>query len=209
MIILDIYRVGVKKLCRIVLYTILLLTVSVNLFAQRDYDNDFSMGYGLITSQQIFDAATNVLTSAVLPGLYTTSNSQFSGGFFINYKRSISNNWNAGVNLSLDFVTKDVLLQRQKSGDLNRFYYTIAGEFDYRYFKRELFQMYSLVGVAYTIIRDRYMPFSPDQVLKDTSGYVNFQVSLLGIRIGKDLAFFSEIGFGYKGLMNVGFSYQF
>tara|TARA_R110002050_G_scaffold56512_3_gene127088 strand:- start:40298 stop:40468 length:171 start_codon:yes stop_codon:yes gene_type:complete len=37
----------------------------------------------------------------------------------------------------------------------------------------------------------------------------NFQLSALGFRIGKTVAAFAELGFGYKGIIIVGASFQF
>ncbi len=48
---------------------------------------------------------------------------------------------------------------------------TIAGEIDYRYFKREIFQMYSLVGIGYTFLRDKYMPIVENEISNDSSGF--------------------------------------
>jgi len=203
------YRTEVRCKVRLLFCSLLIIVLSENLFAQREYDNDITMGYGLITSNQIFDVTTDVLTSAILPGVYSTSNTQFSGGFSVNYKNSISERWNVGLTFSLDYITKDVFIRREKKGDLNRNYITMAGEIDYRYFKRELFQMYSLIGLGYTMLNDRYMPIIENEISKDTFGFMNFQISLLGLRIGKELAFYTEFGFGYKGILNFGFSYQF
>ncbi len=209
MILLKKYRSGFMPKSILLLCLLMFIASSNNLFAQREYDNDISMGYGLVTSNQIFDVTADVLTSVILPGIYSTSNTQFSGGFIFNYKNSISDNWNAGLTFSYDFITKDVFIQREKRGDLDRKYMTIAGEIDYRYFKREIFQMYSLVGIGYTFLRDKYMPIVENEISNDSSGFFNFQISLIGLRIGKELAFYTEFGFGYKGILNFGLSYQF
>lgn len=199
------FMCGVKVLfCSLVF-----VALSEKLYSQRESKNDIIMGYGVVTSNQVFDVATDILTSVILPVGYSTSNTQFSGGFSVNYRYFLSEHWNAGLIFNYDKVTKTVHKLNDKLGDLNRYYYTIAGEIDLRYFKKELFQMYSLVGLGYTTIRDRYMPIVEEKASKDTSGYVNFQISLLGFRIGKELAFYTELGFGYKGLVNWGFSYQF
>lgn len=209
MIVDNKYMTEVRRKIKVLFCSFVFLFFSVSLIAQREYDHDVTLGYGLVTSNQIFDVAADVLTSAILPGGYATFNSQYPGGFSVSYKNSVSDRWNVGVIGSFDLVTKDVFTANQKKGDLNRKFYTIAGEVDFRYFKREIFQMYSLVGLGYTIFRDRYMPVVEEKASKDTSGYVNFHVSLLGIRLGKELAFYTEVGFGYKGILNFGLSYQF
>lgn len=194
---------------KFLLCSVVLMLLSVESFSQREYKHDVSMGYGAFTSNQILDIASDVLERVGFPEGNTTSGEQYYGGFSINYRNSISEYINTGITFSYDKVTKDVLSKELKVGDLNRDFYTIAAEVDWRYFKREIFQIYSLAGIGYTFISDRYMPFRGEEVTKGDSGIVNFHISVLGIRLGKELAFYSELGFGYKGIFSVGFSYQF
>jgi hypothetical protein len=56
--------------------------------------------------------------------------------------------------------------------------------------------MYSGIGLAY---------FTSDEY--DTN--FSFQATALGFRVGKKLAAFAELGFGYKGIAQIGASYQF
>jgi hypothetical protein len=56
--------------------------------------------------------------------------------------------------------------------------------------------MYSGVGLAY---------FTSDEYNTNLS----FQVNALGFRVGKKLAAYAELGFGYRGMINVGASLQF
>ncbi|MFT7073036.1 MAG: hypothetical protein ACJAX3_002028, partial [Patiriisocius sp.] len=73
---------------------------------------------------------------------------------------------------------------------------TFALETDYRYVSKPSFQMYSGVGLAY---------FTSDEYNTNLS----FQVNALGFRVGKKLAAYAELGFGYRGMINVGASLQF
>ena len=56
--------------------------------------------------------------------------------------------------------------------------------------------MYSGIGLAYV---------STDEFNNNFS----FQATALGFRVGKKLAAFAELGFGYKGIAQIGASYQF
>uniref|UniRef100_UPI0030D94E9C hypothetical protein n=1 Tax=Maribacter arcticus TaxID=561365 RepID=UPI0030D94E9C len=47
--------------------------------------------------------------------------------------------------------------------------------------------------------------FTSDQY--DTN--LSFQINALGFRVGKKLAAYAELGFGYKGMAQLGASYQF
>ncbi len=68
MILLKKYRSGFMPKSILLLCLLMFIASSNTLFAQREYDNDISMGYGLVTSNQIFDVTADVLTSVILPG---------------------------------------------------------------------------------------------------------------------------------------------
>ena len=68
---------------------------------------------------------------------------------------------------------------------------TFALETDYRYVSKPSFQIYSGLGVAY---------FTSDQY--DTN--LSFQINALGFRVGKKLPAYAELGFGYKGRVELG-----
>jgi hypothetical protein len=56
--------------------------------------------------------------------------------------------------------------------------------------------MYSGIGLAYFTTGEYDTNFS-------------FQGTALGFRVGKKLAAYAELGFGYKGIAQIGASYQF
>ena len=84
--------------------------------------------------------------------------------------------------------------------------FTVGVGTDYRYISRNIFQMYSGVSVAYT---SENVKSSGSYNSPDTNGFVNYQFNVLGFRVGKKFAGFAELGYGYKGIINAGVSYQF
>ena len=79
---------------------------------------------------------------------------------------------------------------------------------EYHYVNADWFQMYSGLSVGYTFQTLNYNGSSSD--FEDGSdSYFNFQVNALGFRFGKEFAGFLELGVGYRGIANVGVSYQF
>ncbi len=84
---------------------------------------------------------------------------------------------------------------------------TVAAELTWVLFSKNSFQAYEGVaaGVSYYNERDSYA----DKTTSLLSGYkFNGQLTLAGIRFGRALGGFVELGFGYKGLINGGISYQ-
>ena len=70
--------------------------------------------------------------------------------------------------------------------------------------------MYSGLGVGYTTTQLKFRPAenSLSKASKENSGLFSFHVTTLGFRFGKKAAITGELGFGYKGIANIGFSYQ-
>lgn len=63
--------------------------------------------------------------------------------------------------------------------------------------------MYSGAGLGYSVINESYKGTTESG---STSGLLNFQLNLAGIRVGKTVALKMEFGFGYKGVINGGLS---
>lgn len=109
-------------------------------------------------------------------------------------------------------MSRDWLVNDKSAGRDSSTAYTIAVETDYRYISKPVFQMYSGVGLGLAIVKTDFT-LGPDLMLKGKNGestqYFTGQLTALGFRVGKTLAGFAELGFGYKGIVNAGLSYQF
>lgn len=69
----------------------------------------------------------------------------------------------------------------------------------------ELFEMYSIVGFALTFVNEQY---SNESGQNNTFPLPGGHATGLGIRFGKELGGFVEIGLGTKGMMSAGISYR-
>jgi hypothetical protein len=69
-------------------------------------------------------------------------------------------------------------------------------------------KLYGVFSVGYArLTNDMVYNTTLDQVNTITGGAV--QVTPIGIRIGSNVAGFAELGFGYKGLINLGVAARF
>lgn len=69
--------------------------------------------------------------------------------------------------------------------------------------------MYSGFGLGYTFSNEKLSPNQSDvQSMSSKNSSFNFQVIGAGVRIGRKIAGFAELGFGYEGIINLGISYQ-
>jgi len=105
-------------------------------------------------------------------------------------RNNISNN-----NDSLSFKTKDKI-------------FCIMPGIEYHYFNRKIVQMYVGAQVGLLIFSQKYIGFN-NEIKKHNEFFVAFQVDAFGIRIGKKIAGFAEIGFGNTGIVKLGISGRF
>ncbi|TAJ12849.1 hypothetical protein DMA11_10965 [Marinilabiliaceae bacterium JC017] len=79
---------------------------------------------------------------------------------------------------------------------------------DFEYLHHPKFRMYSGINIAFTSQSNTYKK-EGELVFDDLDYGLNFHVNLLGVTIGKDYGLSTELGFGYKGLLNFGFFRRF
>ncbi len=111
------------------------------------------------------------------------------------------------------------------SGSYVRSVYTVAGEVAVRYISTPRFTFYGMGGIGASIENMTYNFNSgiPDQAYfygystslvptshySETHVYPNMQFSPVGLRFGGPLAFYLELGLGYRGLVSGGICYRF
>ncbi len=177
--------------------------------AQEQGTSQISVGYGVLSSNLIIDALTEIITYPASLGTITYDNESSTGSIFLTYKYAAQDRWMIGGTFVYESLKKDVIVAGVNSGEQKNNSYTIAFETDYRYISSSLFQMYSGAGIGYTFSDEEFTSSSnANNNISDNGGNVNFQITALGIRLGDDIAFFAEGGFGYKGIINAGISFQ-
>ncbi len=125
-----------------------------------------------------------------------------------NYKNAIKKNWFFYADAVFQVITEDVIENNIQVGDVSHLYFTFGFGTEYHYIVKEWFQMYSGASIAYTTRSSKFKTSSSN--FEDVNdGFFNFQINAVGFRVGKKLAATLELGVGYKGLANLGVSYQF
>ncbi|KAA1244994.1 hypothetical protein [Aquimarina sp. RZ0] len=172
--------------------------------------NELKIGYGIATTNDIINITSEAVIYTLTLGNSTFLEKNSYGAVFISYKRAIANNLLLGVAFTYQNSDGDVITGRSKIGDFEEEYYTIALESDYHYISKDIFKMYSGLGIGYTIRNEDFRAtdanFSNESM---NSNHFNFQITGIGVRVGKALSGYAEAGFGYRGVLNLGVSYQF
>ncbi len=98
----------------------------------------------------------------------------------------------------------------QYIGILDRQCITVAGDFQYRYKNLNKVQLYSGLSIGYTVGTEN-LESVPESGIENQSGSISsiaWQINAIGMRVGGDFGGFFEVGYGYKGIINLGISYQ-
>jgi hypothetical protein len=163
--------------------------------------HEFSVGYGLITSSQIADILTNVLLITITIGQAAKIDNDYSGALVLSYKHTGRSRLAFGFTFVSDRASGKLAMSGTQVGTYTENYSTGAVEVDYRWVNRSKFCLYSGLGVGLTIRKGTYT-YSETETSSNVFPALN--VTLLGFRIGDAVAFFGELGGGYKGVFQGG-----
>lgn len=84
---------------------------------------------------------------------------------------------------------------------------TVAADLTWLYSSREWYQSYGGIGGGVSFMHEH--DIYTDHTVRDINTQTfAFQFTLLGIRVGRSLGAYAELGLGYKGLINAGISWQ-
>lgn len=173
-----------------------------NTFAQ-ERKHELTLGYGIGTTSEFVDAFSDVLVTGISGGHFKSDNGSYTGSFHIGYKYGLTDRLWLGGTFLYESGKSDALVDDQRQGKFNDYFYTLAAEARYNYLSKEKFALYGLLGAGATLYHQKY---APDHGGKETDSQVhfNFQLTPLGIRYGGKWGVFAEAGFGYKGVISLG-----
>lgn len=190
----------------------LLFIVAMMLFTTalaQESKHEVRVGYGLVSSNMVIDAFSDFLATGLTAGYYTSKNKSFTGAFNLGYKYAISDVAHLGGTFAYEKGSSDAYYNwGVKGGKFRNEYFTIAPELDVEYFKTDLLSVYALAGVGGTFTTRNYTSNEGEKEDESTL-YFNFQVTPVGVKVGKSVGVFGEFGFGYKGLLNLGLFAKF
>ena len=69
-------------------------------------------------------------------------------------------------------------------------------------------RLYGAAAMGFTLFDD-WSNSGPNNTDNTGGKFWGFQLSPLGVRVGRKISGFAEIGYGYKGIVNAGISYRF
>jgi len=181
--------------------------------AQKRGVTEFALGWGRGTTNEVGNAISELGLQIFSLGNVQRTDFQHTGASRVSLKVAPYDRLTIGASVTYEQINSNVMSQDVVVGDQKLYFLTGAFELDYRYITTESFQMYFSLGGGGTLLYD---VFNDNDTSPETfSGYneiydpyPNFHANLLGFRFGTNLGIFAEFGFGYKGIVNVGLSFQ-
>ena len=194
------------------------LAITIACSAQNTDDvvphHEFYASAGLLNDNQVFSMAGDLLGTvftlgqAVQPDRYWILTPSIGYRYWFNKKIGIGVHFAFDKN-SVNAIHRDTINNKWEWRTHNRYFYTIAVDFNWNYMNKPVCQLYGNAGMGVTLVQ-----FS-DNKDKDSDArlkqfpFFNMHVSPFGVRVGKMVAGFAEIGWGYKGFINAGVSVKF
>ena len=191
---------------------IVLLFPTLLLAQQMPGDHDISISYGRKSGTEVFHTLTKTPPSLDAPS-YNTELST-TGNIFITYRYAITKGVSMGITLGTESFSYDKYSNgRIPNNGLIAHYdatvTTIAFEPVFNYLNTPYVRLYGLFGMGYRVYDQKSNPVQSFDGL-GSRFFINSQWTPLGANFGKkQFKGFAEIGLGYKGLINFGFTWKF
>ena len=169
---------------------------------------EIEISYGLLSGKQVSDFFTETEDNN---GIMESSH---SGIYFVTYRYYVDNSFSIGLavgNQNIQGSVNDNQNYGQPISNFNLRNTTLAPEIKWDYINRKYFRMFLLFGAGVAIYN--YAGFSnPNHLyaygIQKNGINPNFQLTPLAFSVGGRFSWSTEFGFGYKGMLNTGFSYR-
>jgi hypothetical protein len=168
--------------------------------------HDLSVSYGVLSIDQLADILTDVLTIVITLGTFSKNDVKYTGVPFLTYHFSANSRFGFGAAVGGYSSSGILQVTGDDVGTFKERNYIGAVELDYHWVMRPGFQLYSGAGFGVRYRRGTYVTTETDAFNKLLP---TFHLNALGVRFGRTVGFFAELGAGYKGILSAGVNAQF
>lgn len=188
---------------KIIFLVFSLFVINTGLFAQSGSKLEIRGGVGFATAPEIIEEITGGITeSLVNPGF---TNVDYSGtiAVIITLLLKPESRFSYGLDLVFDNIKANYIYPDPADETrTNAGYFTIMARGDFKYVKKTSFSIYSSLAAGVTL-RSADLLSGVNQITENDLGGA-FHISPIGIRYGKNIALWAEVGFGYRGVLSGG-----
>ncbi len=160
------------------------------------------LGYGILSAQDVLTTFSSALATSLLPGYVERIDAKGFGTAFAGFDYFVGRRLSLGLQLNYAQYDENYKLSNNTSTTLQTSYLTPMVRSKLAWVHNPGFSFYSSVAAGATFLQSK----NPGNGQTDKSTGLAFHVSPIGLRVGRTVAFFAELGFGFQGLVSAGLS---
>ncbi len=167
--------------------------------------NEIQASFGPMTREHVvLDIFENTGRSIVREPLKKIT---FSKSYSVTYRYQTNNRLTIGFNTSIASGSSIKSYWFESRNAYTHKSFILSFEAKFKYLSRPNIELYYFGGAGGFVVREKKL----NQLYNSytTYAYPTLQVTPIGVRIGKTIGVFTEIGYGYKGVINLGLSGRF
>ncbi len=164
-------------------------------------------GAGLWSTNELIGNYSDLMSTSLSGGTYSTSNEKTPGNFSLTYRYGLNPRLSVGGSVAYSLLKSDVNFNGKKTGTSSNNYFTVAPEVEYKYIHTKNFRLYGFAGAGLTLNNQEIK--ENGKTSSDNSPFFNYQVSPLCAQLGNKFGVYVETGFGYNGIINAGLFARF
>lgn len=186
-------------------------------FSSKGQQHQVEVSSGVITTTSIIVGVSDAIQTAAVELINdangNTASLRFEGDrvlnptYGISYENRFHKHWSFIGDYTYQPITRSVYYDGTFRGTVSSRAHTFGIGIKGRYWVSEWTEGYSALRIAGTNQVDEYDIEDESQTL--SWGYTNTQITLFGLRVGKQLGANLELGFGYGGVVKYGLDYRF
>lgn len=177
----------------------------------QDTKHEVAIGGGIFPNSELIDAFTDGLVSGLTLGTVRYDNEKFVGPVSAEYFYCAKPWLGVGGIFVYTHQKEDVLHDGTMQGKQKRHFFTLMPAVKFDWLRKSRFGLYSKLAVGLTVGAEKFDASAPQaNDESDTSVFMNWQVSLIGIEAGSQcVRGFLELGEGEQGIVLAGVRYKF
>jgi len=186
--------------------------LSVEAFAQQKFTApkglDIRIGYGVVPMQNIQESFSNELVPELADNNAIDLKKKGSGVFSASLNYQTKSRFGFGVDVLYGQTQSEFAYTNTSKSTVSSQWFTVMAKGSFMYY-RDAFNVpnVELYGAAALGSSFREATGTVNNVEKSKSmSYFAYQFTPLGVRTGQKVAFWAELGYGYKGVLNAGVS---
>ena len=177
----------------------------------EDLRNEVSLSYGVGSTSQFGDGLGEGLSKIF-------SDTEYDDGFVlgpisVEYFRHLNNTKLAlGGLVSYSKWNSDILKKKgehEKVGERKRNYFAVMPAIKWYWINKNSLGLYSKGAVGVALLNSKEKDILTNTSEHETSPYLMFQLSFIGLEFGKQFRGFVEAGIGEQGFLQAGLRYKF